>query len=96
MVDEFGHVYQLHTPSHKFGFDGLAEFVYERIIMNGDEDEFAGDGEGEWIARIGKRVMKGSSDGSVSLWRWDSVAQSMLTFNRVENEMCRSFMMEEI
>jgi len=83
IVGPLHHNYTLHTDSHKFNHDGLAEFVFDQLTN--DEDEGCGDSDYGFACRYGKRILWGDSDGNVALQRFDSVGQAIYVFARAES-----------
>jgi hypothetical protein len=58
----------------------ITAYIYDRVIMNGLEDEQADDGFGWSVARVGKRVVYEHSTGFVGSIRFRTVAEAEAAF----------------
>lgn len=59
-------------------------YLFERVILNGFSDESDSDeGSGDWIYRVGRRIVTGDDRGFIGSLRFDTVEQAKRQFTAI-------------
>jgi len=72
--------YRLRSESTKFAHDGMAEYIYDTILLDGMEDEHSGDCDFGFADRVGKRIIWGQTSGAVYLERYANEDEAKADF----------------
>lgn len=78
--------YRTDGPGKFEGQPPMARFLYERVILHGFSDESTSDGQGDWLDRIGRRLVGGDSYGFVFYSKLDTVDDAAREFRRIAEQ----------